>query len=94
MFKIKNSDWRAIIIMVLVIQIICLWSIDISTSAIVALESIGKSYTSYLTNGLFMQNPYIVYHLALFSTIISSFFITLISIHQVDKNEYFLNNKK
>lgn len=94
MLKIKHSDWRAIIILILLIQIICLWSIDISTSAIIAQESIGEYYESHLTNGFFKQNPYVIYHLALFIIVISSFFITLISIHHVDKNEFSLNNKK
>ena len=94
MIKINNSDWRAIIILVLVFQIICLWSIDISTSAIINIKTVGKEYSSYLTNGFFKQDPYITYHLALFITIILSFFITLISIHHIDKNESHLKNDK
>jgi hypothetical protein len=85
--KIKKSDWRAIIMLILLVQIICLWSIDVSTSAIIAQKSIGDEYESYLTNGFFKQNPFVVYHLALFLIVISSFIFALISIHQVDKNE-------
>lgn len=89
MKKLKKSDWTAIIVSLVILQIISLWCIDISTSAMIIREY-GEHYSDEdisslsLTNGFFQQNPVVTYHLSLFWLIISLFLIALISIHQIN----------
>ncbi len=88
MKKFKKSDWTAIIVFLVILQIMALWCIDISISAMRVREygdqnDIEEMSTLGLTNGFFQQNPIITYHLSLFWLIISFFLIALISIHQI-----------
>ena len=87
MFKIKKCDWRAIILLILVFQILSLWCIDISTSAMILENSQTEQQDSYVTNGFFMINPSVTYHISLFWLIISSFLLTLIAFHHIDQYE-------
>jgi hypothetical protein len=42
---------------------------------------------SYVTNGFFILNPSVTYHISLFWLIISSFLLTLIAFHHIDQYE-------
>lgn len=89
MKKFKKSDWTAIIVFLVFIQIISLWCIDVSISAINVREfgrnnGIQQMSSLDLTNGFFQQNPIVAYHISLFLLIISFFVIALISIHQIN----------
>jgi len=89
MKKFKKSDWTAIIVFLVILQIISLWCIDISISAMRVREygsqnGIEEMSNLGLTNGFFQQNPIVSYHLSIFWLIISFFIIALISIHQIN----------
>jgi len=84
--RIKKSDWRAIILLIFVFQILALWCIDISTSAML-MKSTAPEGQVYLTNGFVMQDPSVMYHLCLYWLIISSFLLTLITFHLMDGEE-------
>lgn len=86
MIRIKKSDWRAIILLILVFQILALWCIDISISAML-MKSAATEGQVYLTNGFIMQDPSIMYHICLYWLIISSFLLTLITFHLLDGEE-------
>lgn len=92
MRKMKKSDWGAIVILILVFQILSMWSIDISTSAMMAgrydAQNGNEGASSvYLTNGFIKQNPLVTYHISLFWLVISSFLLALVSIHHIDGDE-------
>jgi len=99
MIELKKSDWIAVIISIVIFQILSLWCIDVSTSAMM-IERYGiqngveEMPPALLTNGFFQQNPVITYHISLFWLVISSFLIALISIHHIDKGGEKLSNKK
>jgi hypothetical protein len=89
MKKLKKSDWSAIIVFLVILQIMSLWCIDISISAMRvreygSLNGIEEMSTLGLTNGFFQQNPIVTYHLSLFCLIISFFIIALIAIHNIN----------
>lgn len=89
MKKFKKSDWTAIVVFFVIVQIISLWCIDVSISAMSVREygeNVGNEDLSSLglTNGFFKQNPIVSYHLSLFLLIISFFIVALVSIHQIN----------
>lgn len=91
MNKFKKSDWIAIVVFLVIIQIISLWCIDISISAMNIKEysderGLEELKNISLTNGFFKHNPIVAYHISLFLLIISFFIMALISIHQI--NDY------
>ena len=89
MIKLKRSDWTAIIISLVILQILSLWCIDVSISAMTIGEygiQNGDASSISLTNGFFQLNPVTSYHISLFWLIISFFLIALISIHQINND--------
>ena len=85
--KLKKSDWTAIIITLVILQILSLWCIDVSISAITVreygIQNGIEASSMHLTNGFFQLDPVVTYHISLFWLIISLFLIALISIHQI-----------
>jgi len=77
----RKSNLLAIAIFVLAVQLIMLWAVDITTSAMLN--------NAFVTNGFFIGNPLITYHLALYMLIILSFLQTIIVVHILvrDKDE-------
>ena len=86
MLRIKKSDWRAIILLIIVFQILALWCIDISTSAML-MQSTAPEGQVYLSNGFVLQDPSVTYHICLYWLVISSFLLTLITFHHMDSEE-------
>jgi hypothetical protein len=88
--KFNKSDWTAIIVFFVILQVISLWCIDVSISAM-SVRNYGQEKNLDdmanldLTNGFFQQNPIVAYHMSLFFLIISFFIIALISIHQINE---------
>ena len=99
MIELKKSEWITVIVSIVIFQILSLWCIDVSTSAMM-IEGYGiqngveGTPQALLTNGFFQHNPVITYHVSLFWLVISSFLIALISIHHVSREEEKFSNKK
>jgi len=70
-FKLTKLDWNLILIFQVVIQIVFLWGIDISLSALIN--------QGYLVNGIFVSNPVLVYHIALYGSILNFVALAFIS---------------
>lgn len=81
LMKIKKSEWIAIIISMIILQMLFLWAIDISVSAMLR----GGT----LTNGISFSNPTVVYHMSLYCTIINLALFSFIAVHFI-----FLESKK
>jgi hypothetical protein len=85
--KLRKSDWIAVIVTIVFFQLMCLWCIDVSISSL----AIGNELTqnpsiiveTRMTNGFFMQNPIITYHIGLYVLVICCFILSLISVHFV-----------
>jgi len=70
-FKLKKLDWVLIIIFQVVLEMVFLWGIDISLSALIN--------QGYLVNGIFVSNPVLVYHIALYGSILNFVALAFIS---------------
>ena len=80
MKKMKRSDWIMVVIMLVIINVIALWCIDISLSAMLA------SPESIMTNGWSERNPMLTYHMGLYGVLISTFAIVSISVYSILKD--------
>ena len=84
-----RSDWLAILIGMVVLQMMFLWEIDISVSAL--LISTTLDIPTIATNGWMIISPMLAYHIGLAGVIVNSFFMACISVHlllkKVDKIE-------
>jgi len=70
-FKLKKLDWVLIIIFQVVLEMVFLWGIDVSVSALIN--------QGYLVNGIFVSNPVLVYHIALYGSILNFVALAFIS---------------
>jgi len=70
-----KSNILAISICILAIQLVALWGVDISTSAMLN--------DAVVTNGFFVGDPVITYHLGLYILILTSFLQVSIVVHVV-----------
>ena len=88
--KLRKSDWIAVVIALVFFQLMCLWCIDVSTSTMLmektTISQQGSVATGALTNGFFMLNPMIAYHIGLYVLVISCFLIALIAVHSIIQN--------
>jgi len=69
----KTSNWIAISGFLLAVTIIASWGIDVSISAL--------TNGGLLTNGFFLSNPMVVYHLCLYMIVIIAFSHFLVTLH-------------
>lgn len=76
---IQRSDKIMIIIFLALIHIICLWSVDISVSALLS--------GGIVTNGFRTANPMISYHIGLYGAILSMFSVLIILVHEMFRKE-------
>jgi len=97
MKKLKTSDWVALAGFALFLNILTLWCIDISVSALVN-QAIIQTYLALgntgipipmggLVNGIIKADPTFTYHIGLYLNGGVSFFMFLIIIHRVIKDE-------
>lgn len=77
--KLKRSDWIAIVLVLVVIDVLCLWSVDISVSALLS--------GGIVTNGFRTSDPMISYHIGLYGSILSTITLSLICVHKIIKDE-------
>jgi len=71
----EKSNWIAVVIVLVVFEVVCMWCIDISVSAMIN--------QGIVMNGFFGQNPMITYHLGLYGSIISFVLLSFMFIHYV-----------
>jgi len=74
MKKPTKLEWIITILLLVVLQIMCLWSIDISTSAMLTPGAV-------LTNGWQERDPVFIYHMALYGLIIITVVLAVIGIY-------------
>jgi hypothetical protein len=97
MRKLKPSDWVAIAGFALFFNVLSLWCIDISVSAIVN-QAIMQTYIALgnavipipmggLGNGFFKSDPTMTYHVGLYINAGVNFLMFMIIIHKVVKDE-------
>ena len=85
MKPMDKDDWIAVFVGQVIIQMIFLWEIDISVSAMTLQAVLHVPMEA--SNGLFGINPSITYHIGLYGTIANLFFMALFGIHHVLKEE-------
>ena len=79
--KIGIGDWISIVLVLLVINIMCLWCIDISVSAMINFPFDNV----YVTNGWRYSSPLRTYHIGLWGSVLTTSAISLIFIHIITK---------
>lgn len=79
MIRLRRSDKIMIIIFLALLHIICLWSVDISVSALLS--------GGIVTNGFRVADPMISYHIGLYGAILSMFGILSFLIHEMFRKE-------
>ena len=67
LFKMKRGDYIAIILVLAVMHMMCLWTIDISISAM----TVQPECKSTLTNGWRETNPMLAYHFGLYGCVLT-----------------------
>ena len=78
----KKGDWVAIVCVLIILQIIFCWGIDISVSALI------NDPKAILVNGWNgFQSPALIYHLCLYGIILIGILQMLIGVHHVLKEE-------
>jgi len=78
-----RGDWLCVIVFLLVINIISLWCIDISASAMLAEKIVP---VAMVTNGFIMNNPAQTYHIGMYGVVLSTVLLVFICIHIMLKN--------
>lgn len=73
MKKLTKGDWICIVIFLVVLQIVFLWSIDISVSALIN--------QGFVTNGFIVNDPMQAYHISLYGSILDFVILTFITVH-------------
>lgn len=73
--RITVSDKVLIVIFFVMLQVIFLWSVDISVSALLS--------GGIVTNGFRVADPMIAYHIGLYGTIISTFCLVIILVNEL-----------
>ena len=77
--KLKKGDLVLISVFFILIDILCLWCIDVSVACLIN--------GGYMTNGFFMGNSMITYHIGIYGIILSSFGFLILFIHVVLKDQ-------
>jgi len=77
--KLGRGDWICITIFLLVINLICLWCVDISVSALLS--------EGMVTNGFTIGNPMQTYHIGLYGAILCPVLMSFIIVHKIVKEE-------
>jgi len=91
---IKKSNWIAIFAFLFFLNILALWCVDVSQTAMInqaicsTQKQMGYEVISegYLTNGLFKADPMVTYHVAIGVNLVSNFLMLLIIIHLIWKD--------
>ena len=78
MKKLQRSEWVCIVIFLVVLDILCLWSVDISVSALLT--------GGIVTNGFRVADPMISYHIGLYGSILSTVLLSFLLVHKVVKD--------
>jgi hypothetical protein len=94
--KLQKSDKIAVLMFCLIIQISCLWCIDVSTTGMID-KILTDAYKAFnpsvaikegvMTNGFFKSDPFIMYHLSLYGLILSTFLLALMCVHTLIKDK-------
>ena len=79
MKPMTKGDWIATILGMVIIEMIFLWEIDISVSAMVLQATLGQEII--VSNGWIIGSPSFTYHVGLYGTIINLFLMACIGIH-------------
>lgn len=75
----KRSDWIAIVVFQVIAEMLFMWCIDISVSAMLN--------NGIITSGFVTSSPMYMYHMCLYASVINLAFMCLIVIHVVLKDE-------
>ena len=89
MKKIKNSNWVVIFAFLFFINVLSLWCMDLSQTAMIdnAIINTQKEYgvevlsEGYLTNGIFNADPMLSYHLSMLINLVINFLILMLVVH-------------
>lgn len=80
-----KMDWIGVFIGQVIIQMIFLWEIDISVSAMTLQATLGIPMGT--GNGWLFMNPATTYHIGLYGIIVNLFFMAIFGIHLVLKEK-------
>ena len=75
----KKSDWMGIMIFQVIFQMLFMWCIDVSVSAMLN--------NGIITSGFITSSPMLMYHLCLYACVLNLAFMCLITIHLVLKDD-------
>lgn len=77
--KISRYDWILIAVFFTAINLIFLWGIDISVSAMIV--------NGVVTNGFIERNPAVIYHICLYGEILINIGLVFVLVHFINKME-------
>ena len=75
----KKSDWITILSFQIMLQMLFMWCIDISVSAMIN--------NGIITSGFITSSPMLMYHVCLYASVLNLMLMAIIGIHHILKNE-------
>ena len=84
--KTTREEWIVAILMLVIMDVMCLWCIDISISAMLTSPNV------ILTNGWQVRDPMLMYHLGLYGCLIITSVLAVIGIHFIYEGKDVGNN--
>ena len=83
--EITTFEWIVIILLLIILEVMCLWCIDVSISAMLTPNSI-------LTNGWQIRDPMLMYHFGIYGSLIIPTSLGVIGIHFILKGKKDVSN--
>ena len=75
----KKSDWIAIVVFQVIAEMLFMWCIDISVSAMLN--------NGIVTSGFITSSPILMYHICMYASVLNLAFMCIIAIHHVLKDD-------
>jgi len=72
--KTTREEWIVAILMLVIMDVMCLWCVDVSVSAMLTPNAV-------LTNGWQTRDPMLMYHLGLYGCLMITSALAVIGIH-------------
>ena len=83
--KITAFEWIVAILLLIILEVMCLWCIDVSLSAMLTPNAV-------LTNGWQVRDPMLMYHFGIYGSLIIPTTLAVIGIYFVLKGKENVSN--
>jgi hypothetical protein len=83
--KFSKGDWICVVITLVIIEMACLWCVDISVSGLLS----SMSYENVIvTNGFMSHSPMRTYHIGLWGSVLCMASLVFVVVHIIHKEEW------